>query len=343
MARVRQQKTRQMLLETGGPSIDPFVLPEKLQLFDANGDPADLSAFVGVPEGGNAGEVLGKASSANHDLDWITGGGGGLTIFEQLTEPVDAPVGAIWIEQQPGPMSVPIDSTGWEKGNVDYLVEFSPTEGIILTVDTHDPPDQWNSGVMSPAIPVADPANFTVTGKIEPPAGDGAYDVDLVFWIRFPTVGAGAGAWRWAQYDWYSYTGVDTICDIRKVDNTTVGTTLPQQPLNIVATPWWRFRFADGTMHWEVSADGETFTELGAGVSGLAPIVSGTVQVQLDLYGNYSSDDDWFADPKIVTENWSYLKVDDTTVFDNNNMTNPAPSSPTVRIQSSRGWVLLTA
>ena len=343
MPRVQQQKTRQMRLVTTGPSIDPFLLPEKLQLFDANGDPADLSAFIGVPEGGNAGQVLGKASSVNHDLAWIIGGGGGVSLFEQVSEPEDAPIGSIWIEQQQGPMSVPIDATDWELSGDDNLVEYSSTEGIILTVDTHDPPDQWVSGVISPAIPVADPANFTVTGKIEPPAGDGAYDVDLVFWIKFDTVGSGTGAWRWAQYDWYSYTGVDTLCDLRKVDNSVVGTTLPEQPLDIELTPWWRFRFAGGTMHWEVSEDGETFTELGAGVSGLAPIVSGTVKTQLDLYGNYSSDDDWFADPKIVTETWSYLKVDDTTVFDNNNMTNPAPSSPNVHILSSRGWVLLTA
>ena len=103
MARVKQQKTRQMLLVTTGPLIDPFVLPEKLQLFYANGDSADLSNFIGLPEGGNTGRILAKLSAVDYDVGWITppAGGGGFTIFEQLTEPVDAPIGSIWIEQEP--------------------------------------------------------------------------------------------------------------------------------------------------------------------------------------------------------------------------------------------------
>lgn len=38
MARVTQQRTRQMLLTTGDPQ-DPFLVPEKLQLFNELGEP----------------------------------------------------------------------------------------------------------------------------------------------------------------------------------------------------------------------------------------------------------------------------------------------------------------
>ena len=94
MPRVRQQKTRQMLLVTEGPSIDPLALPEKLQLFDANGAPADLSAFIGIPGGGSIGQVLAKLSADDYDIRWInppagSGGGGPGGNFEGLFEALD--------------------------------------------------------------------------------------------------------------------------------------------------------------------------------------------------------------------------------------------------------------
>ena len=340
MARVKQQKTRQMLLETSGPSIDPFTLPERLQLFDANGDPADLSAFVGVPEGGNAGQVLGKASSANHDLDWLTGGGGGgIAIFEQLTAPEDAPIGSIWIEQEPAEGGVvPIDPTGWDVLD-EPAVEFSPTEGIILTLDSHDPPDALYTYAYSPPFVLGE--EFEITVRVNPPTSTdvpGSKDVEYYFYLwndHQDTVPP--RNWKSLDFDWYLITG-DSTCKAYNKDGSSVGIT-PNPIIEIDDTPWLRWRVADGVAYWEVSEDGAAFTELGNAV--WAGRSSDVVMVELDCYGNSEGNiEDWWDPERLVKCYWNYLKINDDVIF--NNASLPAPSAPNVFINSSHGWVPLT-
>lgn len=79
MARVTSQKTRQAIL-TVDSVWDPNLLPEKLALFDDEGNPITFSVIGanGIPNGGTEGQVLGKLSAADFDATWIdqTGGGG---------------------------------------------------------------------------------------------------------------------------------------------------------------------------------------------------------------------------------------------------------------------------
>lgn len=71
MARVTSQKTRQMLLVLDD-TLDTDELPEKLALFDENGDPIDFTAgFISVPTGGLAGQILGKHGDEDGDLQWF--------------------------------------------------------------------------------------------------------------------------------------------------------------------------------------------------------------------------------------------------------------------------------
>jgi subtilisin-like proprotein convertase family protein len=104
VARITQQRTRQAILVTEGV-LDPFVLPDQLQLFDANGD---LTGFVGVPDGGDQLQVLGKLSDDDYEIGWIdqTGtGGGGTGTFEGLFEDsgldLDIPDNAAAVETPP--------------------------------------------------------------------------------------------------------------------------------------------------------------------------------------------------------------------------------------------------
>jgi hypothetical protein len=70
MARVASQKTRQALLDLEG-IFDPTRVPDKLALFDANGNLINLQS------------------------------GGGMEVYEQLAEPDTTTLGAIWIKQEP--------------------------------------------------------------------------------------------------------------------------------------------------------------------------------------------------------------------------------------------------
>jgi hypothetical protein len=72
MTRVTSQKTRQMVLVLDGNPLDTAELPEKLELFDENGDPIDFTAgFISVPIGGLTGQILGKHSDDDGDLQWF--------------------------------------------------------------------------------------------------------------------------------------------------------------------------------------------------------------------------------------------------------------------------------
>jgi len=63
---------------------------------------------VGVPEGGDEGQVLGKATDADHDLDWIDGGGGGGIGTLQVPQP------KTWVEKWSG--SQASVSNSWGQG-----------------------------------------------------------------------------------------------------------------------------------------------------------------------------------------------------------------------------------
>lgn len=95
MSRVTQHKTRQALLGTGN-ILDPLVVPEKLELFDADGNPIHISGLSDLPEGGLTNQVLGKASDEAYDVEWKNAG----EVYVQLDEPEAATVGAIWIRQE---------------------------------------------------------------------------------------------------------------------------------------------------------------------------------------------------------------------------------------------------
>lgn len=70
MARVSSKQTRQAILVTAD-TLEPYLIPERLALFDENGNPIKF-----------------------------------LVVFEQLDEPDTNIIGAIWIKQEPAPPEV---------------------------------------------------------------------------------------------------------------------------------------------------------------------------------------------------------------------------------------------
>lgn len=75
MTRVRSAKTRQALLVLDGV-FDPDNPPERLSLFDEDGNQLDFSPAHQIPPGGTTGQVLGKDSSADFDVEWVDAGTG---------------------------------------------------------------------------------------------------------------------------------------------------------------------------------------------------------------------------------------------------------------------------
>jgi len=206
---------------------------------------------------------------------------------------------------------IPVDPTGWVKGSDDTIVEFSPTEGILLTVDTHNPPDQWYAGTISPMCPITGDFQFTV--RLPAPTGDGAYDLDVVAFLRNREINSN---WRWIQFDWYSYLGT-AICDARMVAGETNVGISPNPAIDPAITPWWRARVESGTLYWEVSEDGDVFTELGSIPWNGTLITEGEIEV--DVYANSESPDDWGdweeGTPRSAVVKWDYLEVDGNVIF----------------------------
>jgi len=71
MARVQSEKVRQAIL-TGDSTWDPINIPEKLALFDEEGNPINLQTAGGngVPLGGTDGQILTKQSATDYDINW---------------------------------------------------------------------------------------------------------------------------------------------------------------------------------------------------------------------------------------------------------------------------------
>ena len=99
--RVTSEKTRQAILAVDG-AIDPDFPPDRLVLFDSNGNPISFEGAHGVPPGGETGKVLGKISDDDYDVDWVDGpapgGGGGeveILTSKRFYEPLDAAVGSL--------------------------------------------------------------------------------------------------------------------------------------------------------------------------------------------------------------------------------------------------------
>ena len=233
-------------------------------------------------------------------------------------------------------MPTPVDSTGWDIGGT--LVEFSPTEGIILTLDTHDPPDTTYAQAYSPPFVLAE--DFEITVRINPPVSTDVpetKDVEYFFYVFNGNQAAVAPRnWKSIDFDWYVITG-DTTCRAVNQDDSSVGIT-PNPDIDIEVTPWLRWRVAADVMHWEVSEDGVAFTELGT--AAWVNRSTDVAMVELDVYGNSEgSTEDWYDPVRLVTCTWDYLKINDDIIFDN---TPAVELSPNVFIKSSKGWVPLT-
>lgn len=98
MPRVTSQKTRQYLL-VPGETVDPAELPEKMELYDASGNPINLSG-AGLPSGGAPGQVLTKQSPDDYIADWDNlpdGLPGGGDAGEVLTKLSGADGDAFWL------------------------------------------------------------------------------------------------------------------------------------------------------------------------------------------------------------------------------------------------------
>lgn len=75
MTRVSSGKTRSAILVLDGV-FDPEALPERLALFDEDGNQLDFSPAHVVPPGGTTGQVLGKSSGADYAIEWVDAGDG---------------------------------------------------------------------------------------------------------------------------------------------------------------------------------------------------------------------------------------------------------------------------
>jgi hypothetical protein len=69
MARVLSQRTRQALLDLEG-IFDPTRMPERLALFDSEGNLINLQGISGMPLGGLTSHILTKKSDADFDTEW---------------------------------------------------------------------------------------------------------------------------------------------------------------------------------------------------------------------------------------------------------------------------------
>lgn len=73
-----------------GPKLEtPDLLVESVddgELFRRDGSGTVGTEVVGVPSGGAAGQVLAKASEADHDTEWVDQSGGGASAFTDLTD-----------------------------------------------------------------------------------------------------------------------------------------------------------------------------------------------------------------------------------------------------------------
>lgn len=77
MPRITTSKTRQALLVVGEP-LDPDFAPERLALFDQNGNQLNFGGRA-LPVGGLENQVLTKASDSDFDVEWAASSGGGGT------------------------------------------------------------------------------------------------------------------------------------------------------------------------------------------------------------------------------------------------------------------------
>lgn len=81
MPRVTSQKNRQALLVVG-EALDTNYEPERLALYDAQGNPINFSSASSIPPGGTTGQLLGKTADDDYNVGWVdsSGGGGGGTV-----------------------------------------------------------------------------------------------------------------------------------------------------------------------------------------------------------------------------------------------------------------------
>jgi hypothetical protein len=164
MARVTSQKTRQGILTTDSP-WNPNLIPEKLALFDVNGNPISLTG-AGIPIGGAVGQVLGKIGVEDFNTGWVNPpeGGGGASptlyneavtyelgdqvIFEDLVyEAVSDPTG--WAPDDPpisgGPPPMVYGGT-WEAKELSLAyqdTQVTTAEPVVAGATRGGPVDLW--------------------------------------------------------------------------------------------------------------------------------------------------------------------------------------------------------
>lgn len=123
MARVTSQQTRRAILTTD-TGWDPNLLPERIALFNENGDIINFgtSSGDGVPPGGVAGQLLTKATENDFETEWADppeGGGapaGGLT-GQVLVKLSDADYDVAWVNVEAGGLSL---LEAWRGEWLDY-------------------------------------------------------------------------------------------------------------------------------------------------------------------------------------------------------------------------------
>lgn len=97
-----------------GEPLDPDYEPERLALYDAQGNPINFSTATSIPPGGTAGQFLGKTSDTDYLVGWMDpfsdgsgdggGGGAGFVTFDtpaDLPAPADAGVMMAFIADAP--------------------------------------------------------------------------------------------------------------------------------------------------------------------------------------------------------------------------------------------------
>jgi hypothetical protein len=155
MTRVSSQKIRQALLMLGEPLESGFE-PERLALFDSEGNPINLSSGANIPPGGVTGQLLGKTTDEDYTVGWLDpaegggGGGGGFSVYtvETLPDPeVAGPQMAFVSDAAQGKQWLLCNGDDWYKislGGVytpDNVLEFTSngdTNGLIYYLGTLD-------------------------------------------------------------------------------------------------------------------------------------------------------------------------------------------------------------
>lgn len=179
MPRVSSQKIRQALLMVGEP-LEPDFEPERLALFDAQGNPINLSTATNIPPGGTTGQLLAKTADDDYNVGWIDApiGGGGGTVdpasFATYSELIlsDEPL-AYW------PLVANFDDV---VGNRDL----TPHGGILAGGDETEAPFDTKSTFFDGIDDRLTTSDAAIKAFMSPPMVSDVFTVEL--WCRTPVL-----------------------------------------------------------------------------------------------------------------------------------------------------------